>query len=80
MFLWSNSSFIRLEGWGLKSHGHQKSFSIHINQNLFAEVREEEKGTLSLIASVRAVAVREEEETRREIERSGGIIRSISLM
>ena len=38
------------------------------------------KGTCSLIASVRAVAVGEEEETRRESESSGGIIRSINLM
>ena len=35
---------------------------------------QQKKGTLSLIASVRAVAVGEEEETRRERERSGGII------
>ena len=35
---------------------------------------QKKKGTLSLIASVRAVAVGEEEETRRERERSGGII------
>ena len=35
---------------------------------------QKKKGTLSLIASVRAVAVGEEEETRRERERSGSII------
>ena len=38
------------------------------------------KGKLALIASVRAVAVGEKEETRRERERSGGIIKSIILM
>ena len=32
------------------------------------------KGTLSLTVSVRAAAVGEKEETRRERERSGGII------
>ena len=36
---------------------------------------QKKKGTLSLIASVRAVAVGEEEETRKERERSGGIIK-----
>ena len=35
---------------------------------------QKKKGTISLIESVRAVAVREEEETRRERERSGAII------
>ena len=34
---------------------------------------QKKKGTLSLIWSVRAVAVGEEVETRRERERSGGI-------
>ena len=41
--LWSNSSFIRSEGWGFRSHRCQKSFTIQINKNLFAEVRAEEK-------------------------------------
>ena len=80
MVLWSNSSSIRLEGWGFKSRCRgQKSFSIQIDKNLFEEVKAEEKGKLSLIASVRAVAVRVEEETRRERERNEGIIWSINL-
>ena len=48
--LWSNSSYITLEGWGFKSHRRQKYFSIQIDKNLFAEVRAAEKGnTLTLI-------------------------------
>ena len=61
--LWSNCHVL---GWGFKSCRCQKYFSIQIDKNLFAEVRAKEKGTLSLIASVRVVA----EETRREWGRS----------
>ena len=78
MVLWSNSSFIRLEGWGFRSRRCQNSFSIQINKSRKSE--QKKKGTLALIASVRAVAVREEEETRRERARSGDIIPSINLI
>ena len=43
--------------------------------NIYSRKSEQKKtGTLSLFASVRAVVVGEEEETRREKDRSGGII------
>ena len=53
---------------------------LNSNQQKISSGKSEqkEKGTLSLIASVRAIAVGEEEETRRE--RSGVIIASINLM
>ena len=41
---WSNLSYIRWEGWGFKSRSCQKSSSIWIIKNIFAEVRAEEKG------------------------------------
>ena len=80
LVLWSNSSCIRSEGWEFKSCRLQKSFSIWINKNLSRKSEQKKKGTLSLIASVSAVAVGEEEETRRQRERSGGIIWSINLI
>ena len=70
MVLWSYSSCTESEDRGFKSLRTKKSFSIQINKNLFAEVRAKEKGNILLIASVRALAVPEKEETEEEVEAS----------
>ena len=49
-------------------------FQFKSTKNSSRKSEQKKKGTLSLISSVRAVAVREEEETRREREKSGYII------
>ena len=62
----------KVEGSNLAAAKHLFQFKSTKISSLKSE--QKKKGTLSLIASVRAVAVGEGEETRRERERSGGII------
>ena len=49
-------------------------FQFKLTKNLSMEVRAEEKGNTLTHCVIRAVAVGEEEETRRKRERCGGII------
>ena len=71
--LWSNSSRIRSEGWGFQSCRCQNLFQFKSTKISSQKSEQKKKGPLSLIASVRAVAVGEkriQEKKEKEMEAS----------